>query len=227
MELSRLQAEERPREKLLRSGPESLSLAELLAVILRTGCYGEDVICFSRNLLVKMGGLEGLARASVAELMQEKGLKEAKATALAASLELGKRFAVMKAGAGKDWKSRLFSFALDSKYSERESIYALFLDLKDGLIDEAELSFGGIAGAYLDLPVFFRRAVRVSAAKVVLVHNHPDGSCEPSAEDAALTEHVEKSLKVLGIRLMGHYIAAGGELFLIHGKTSCKVEMLR
>ena len=217
MDFASLHNDERPREKLLRLGPESLSAAELLAVILRTGRHGEDVMALSHGLLSRMGGLEGLARASVAELMQEKGLKEAKAASLAAALELGSRIAVVSAGEKKEWKSRLLSIALETKYSERETIYALFLDARDGLIDEAELSYGGMAGAYLDLPVFFRRAVRAGAYGVVMVHNHPDGSRVASRDDERLTEHVRRALGVLGIKLKRHYIAAGGELFPIGG----------
>ena len=86
-----------------------------------------------------------------------------------------------------------------------------------GLIDEAELSYGGMAGAYLDLPVFFRRAVRAGAYGVVLVHNHPDGSRFASRDDERLTEHVRRALGVLGIKLKRHYIAAGGELFPVDG----------
>ena len=199
MDFASLHEDERPREKLLRLGPESLSTAELLAVILRTGRQGEDVMALSHGLLSRMGGVEGLARASVAELMQEKGLKAAKAASLAASIELGKRIAVVSAGEKKEWKSRLLSIALETKYSDRETIYALFLDARDGLIDEAELSYGGMTGAYLDLPVFFRRAVRASR------------------DDERLTEHVKKALGVLGIKLKRHYIAAGGELFPVGG----------
>ncbi len=213
MDLASLHNDERPREKLLKHGPESLSAAELLAVILRTGRHGEDVMALSHGLLSRMGGLEGLARATVPELMREKGLKEAKAAALAASLELGKRLAVTGAGEKKEWKSRLLAIALETKYAERESIFALFLDARGGLISEEELSYGGISGAYFDLPVFFRLAVRVGAYGVVLVHNHPDGREEASDDDKKLTEHVGKSLAVLGIKLKGHYIAAGGELF--------------
>ena len=116
MDFASLHEDERPREKLLRLGPESLSTAELLAVILRTGRQGEDVMALSHGLLSRMGGVEGLARASVAELMQEKGLKAAKAASLAASIELGKRIAVVSAGEKKEWKSRLLSIALETKY---------------------------------------------------------------------------------------------------------------
>ncbi len=219
MDFASLRDDERPREKLLRHGAGSLSVAELLAVILRTGSHEEDVMALSHGLLSRMGGLEGLARASVGELMREKGLKNAKATALAASLELGRRLAVASAGEKKEWRSRLLSIALESKYAERETIYALFLDAREGLVDEAALSYGGITGAYLDLPALFRRAVRASAYSVVMVHNHPDGSRFASRDDISMTEHIRKALGVLGIQFKGHYIAAGGELFPVDGAS--------
>ena len=96
MRLAQLPADEMPREKLLRKGSSSLSTVELIAVLMRTGVKGEDVLSFSASLLERFGGLEGLCRASTSELMQEKGLKESKVATLAAVIELGKRIAVLK-----------------------------------------------------------------------------------------------------------------------------------
>lgn len=218
MDFSQLPHCERPREKLIKYGPESLSLAELLAILLRTGRKGEDVAALSQSLLKRMGGLEGLARASTAELMQEKGLKEAKVASLAAAIELGKRMVLMKSAESASWRRVLLSKALETKYMERECIFAFFLNAKDRVLGESVLSYGGISGAYLDLPVFFRQAVRIMAAKVIVLHNHPDGCQRPSREDIALTEHIEQGLRFLGLQLKGHYIAAGGELFPVKGE---------
>ena len=218
MDFSQLPHSERPREKLIKHGPDSLSLAELLAILLRTGRKGEDVAALSQGLLRRMGGLAGLARATTAEMMQEKGLKEAKAASLAAALELGKRMVLMKGAESSDWRGALLAKAFETKYMERECIFALFLSAKDRVLGESELSFGGISGAYLDLPVFFRQAVRISAAKVVVLHNHPDGCRLPSRDDVKLTEHIEQGLRFLGMQLKGHYIAADGELFPVKGE---------
>ena len=218
MDFSQLPHCERPREKLIKYGPESLSLAELLAILLSTGRKGEDVAALSQSLLKRMGGLEGLARASTAELMQEKGLKEAKVASLAAAIELGKRMVLMKSAESASWRRVLLSKALETKYMERECIFAFFLNAKDRVLGESVLSYGGISGAYLDLPVFFRQAVRVTAAKVIVLHNHPDGCQRPSREDIALTEHIEQGLRFLGMQLKGHYIAAAGGLFPVKGE---------
>ena len=110
------------------------------------------------------------------------------------------------------------STALGTKYMERECIFAFFLNAKDRVLGESVLSYGGISGAYLDMPVFFRQAVRVTAAKVIVLHNHPDGCQRPSREDIALTEHIEQGLRFLGMQLKGHYIAAAGGLFPVKGE---------
>ena len=213
MDFASLPSAEKPREKLLAHGPASLSLAELVAVLLRTGRTGEDVVEMSRNLIVRMGGLEGLARATTAELMQEKGLKKAKAASLAAALELGKRMSLAVTPSETDWRAQLEAKAVETRYMERECIFAFFLDVRENFIGEAVISYGGLSGAFLDLPYLYRQAARLSAAKVVLLHNHPDGCISPSSEDISLTEHVRRGLSVLGMELKGHYIAAGGKLF--------------
>ncbi len=215
MNISQIPFEERPREKLIEHGPESLSLAELLAILLRTGMQGEDVVTMSQNLLSRMGGLEGMAKASTAELMQERGLKAAKAASLAAALELGKRMVLLKETDSGSWEKRLYALAFEAKYKERESIHAIYLGVKDNFLGESELSYGGPSGAFLDLPVFFRQAVRMGASKVVMLHNHPDGSRNASKEDMELTEYVKKALRYLGIELKAHYIAADGGLYPI------------
>ncbi len=212
MRLDQLSDEDRPREKLLSKGPNSLSVVELIAVLLRTGTNGNDVLSFSASLLEKFGGLSGLSNALPAELMQEKGLKGAKCATLLAVLELGKRISALERTDKGTWQARAEAIALDSKYEERENIYAIFLDSREKVIEEDIISYGGLSGAYMDLPVFYRKAVRVGAFSVVLLHNHPDGSLYPSVEDIALTDKVRGALAVLGIKLIGHYIAADGAL---------------
>ena len=212
MKIKDLPSEERPREKLLTHGAHSLSVVELLAILLRTGIKGEDVLNFSASLLNEWGGLEGLCRARTAELMKKKGLNSAKVATIAAVIELGNRIAVLGDKKRDAWRTRLEKIAKDTRFCDREMIYALFLDAKGKVIEEEILSYGGQSGAYLDIPVFYRKAVRINAYGVVLVHNHPDGSCSASREDVAITDHVKKGLDFLGIELLGHFIAAEGKL---------------
>ncbi len=210
MRLSQLPIDERPREKLFSHGPESLSVIELLAILLRTGTKEKDILEFSASLLKEWGGLEGLCRASPAELMQEKGIKEAKVATLAAVIELGKRIAILKGQHRDTLNTRIEAIARDTKFADREQIFAIFLNGRDRVIEEETISYGGQNGAYLDIPVFYRKAVRLNAYGVVLVHNHPDGSLSASREDIALTDHIKQGLKMLGIKLKGHYIVANG-----------------
>lgn len=212
MKIKDLPEGEKPREKLLAHGAHSLSVVELLAILLRTGRRGEDVLEFSATLLSEWGGLEGLCRADANELMLEKGLNSAKVATLAAVIELGSRIAALGGEDRDQWKARLEKIANDTRFCDREMIYAMFLDAGGKVIEEERISFGGQSGAYLDIPVFYRKAVRMNAYGVVLVHNHPDGSCSASREDIAITSHVKKGLDFLGIELFGHYIAAGGQL---------------
>lgn len=215
MKLAQLSIDDKPRERLLRYGSESLSVVELLAVLLRTGTKGEDVLALASSLLDEHGGLRGLCRAEPAELMQRKGLKKAKAAMLMAALELGRRIAVAEAAELPAWEGRLTAIARNAQFIDREQIYALFLDADGGVLSEEIISYGGLDGAFLDVPVFFRKAVRLSAHSVVIVHNHPSGEISPSREDLALTEHIRRGLKVLGLKLRAHFIAANGEFFKI------------
>lgn len=212
LRLAQMSEDERPREKLFEHGSESLSVAELLAIVLRTGRRGEDALEFAASLLDTWGGLEGLYRARPAELMQEKGLKESKVATLAAVFELGRRIALLDGSRRETWKMRIERIARDTRFTDREMIYALFLNGRDKVLDEEILSYGGQNGAYMDIPVFYRKAVRLNAGSVVLVHNHPDGGLCASREDVALTNNVRRGLNTLGIKLKGHYITANGAL---------------
>lgn len=215
MKLAQLSTSEMPRERLLKCGAESLSAVELIAVLLRTGTRGEDVLALASSLLDEHGGIKGLCRTEPAELMQRKGLKGAKAAILAAALELGRRIAAEDETELSSWEARLAAITRDARFLDREQIHALFLDAGEGVLSEEIISYGGLDGAFLDVPVFFRRAVRLNAHSVVIIHNHPDGEGAPSKEDLALTEHIRCGLKMLGLRLKAHFIAARGEFFKI------------
>lgn len=215
MRMAQLCGEEKPRERLFRLGAESLSVVELLAILLRTGTQGEDVLALASSLLDEWGGLTGLCRADPVELTQKRGLKKAKAATLAAALELGRRMTLNATGEYPDWQLRLSAIVRDARFLDREEINALFLDSGGGVLGEEIISYGGSDGAFLDVPVFFRKAVRLNAVAVVVIHNHPDGALAPSKEDLALTRYIFSGLKALGIRLLAHFIAADGEFFEI------------
>ena len=211
MSLSNLPLGERPRERLLRMGPGSLSLQELLAVLLRTGQKGTDVMALAANLLKEYPDERALARTTATELCGFSGLGSAKAATLLAAIELGKRsWCDGKENEGASWQSTLKSVEKAMIQEEREFIMALFTDREGRLLGSEKVSFGGLDGAFLDAPYLCRRAVRIGAAGVVLIHNHPDGNPKPSDEDRSLTAAVSRQLKLLGIELVGHFVVAGG-----------------
>lgn len=163
-------------------------------------------------LLEEFGDLTGLARAAPEEFLAVKGLGEAKVANLVAALELARRLRSESAKTGRNetWRSRVASWAENLATEEREFILALFLDRKGRILGEKQVSYGGLDGAFLDLPFLLRRAVRLDAAAMVLGHNHPDGTPEPSREDRELTLLLSRRLRMLDMELFGHFVLAGG-----------------
>jgi DNA repair protein RadC len=192
-------------------GPGSLSLQELLAVLLRTGQKGTDVMALAESLLKEYPDERALAGTTATELCGFSGLGSAKAATLLAAIELGKRsWCGCKGNEGVSWQSALKSIEKSMTREEREFILALFTDREGRLLGSDKVSFGGLDGAFLDAPYLCRRAVRMGAAGVVLIHNHPDGTPKPSDEDRSLTAAISRQLKLLGIELVGHFVVAGG-----------------
>lgn len=211
---------ERPRERLSKLGPGSLSLQELLAVILRTGDKNRSVLELAGDLVAEFGSLENLARVSFSELSQVGGLKSAKAASLVAAFELARRLNAetteSKSGhagepVAEDLKERLHWWSVMLKDEEREYIIGIFTGRSRRIINEERLSWGGLDGASLDIRYLLRKAVRIDAEGLAILHNHPDGCLGPSAEDRILTDHLRERLETIGIRFDGHYIVAGGK----------------
>jgi DNA repair protein RadC len=171
-----------------------------------------DVLELGGMLLEEFGDLTGLARAAPEEFLAVKGLGEAKVANLVAALELARRLRSESAKTGRNetWRSRVASWAENLATEEREFILALFLDRKGRILGEKQVSYGGLDGAFLDLPFLLRRAVRLDAAAMVLGHNHPDGTPEPSKEDRELTLLLSRRLRMLDMELFGHFVLAGG-----------------
>lgn len=206
-----IEGEQLPRERLLAKGPSALSDVELLAILLRTGDAGHDVLDLSSSVLNSFGGLRGLVKASVQEFTSIKGIGVAKASAISAAVELGRRISLLNSDGLKGRTA--ISAALDEirlflAEEEREFIIALFLDDRNGVITREKLSYGGPDGASLDLRHFLRMAIRLDSKGLALVHNHPDGSLDSSYEDRTLTDIVKVRAEALGLDFHGHYIVS-------------------
>ena len=215
MFFSKIPDQERPRERLFKKGASSLTVIELLAILLRTGTHEKDVMELSAELLQEWGSLKGLSLASPAEILGIKGMKQAKVSSLVAALELGRRLAVEEIVENENWQMRIRAKALALSQEERELIVCFFLDQQERVVAEESISYGGLEGAYMDIPYLFRRALRLDADSIVVMHNHPDGNPLPSEEDKTITRHLTKCANLLAIQLKAHYVLAGGNHYLI------------
>jgi DNA repair protein RadC len=201
--------EERPRERLAQLGAEALRDAELLAVIFRTGIRDQGAVALAERVIHYFGGLRGLARASVDELMQVPGLGSVKAIEVKAALELGKRLAAhtehdrVRIRSAQDIADYLM---IHYKDYETEQFKCVLLNTKNEVLRVVDVSDGGL-DATMALPRdVFRQAVRVGAPAVIVTHNHPSGDPEPSRDDISLTRRLGEAASILGLRLLDHVI---------------------
>ncbi len=220
MRVAELSRADRPREKLLEKGAASLTDAELLAVLLRTGVRGTDVLELAQAWLDDVGGLENLARLDTRQVMHRKGIGLGKGAAVAAALELGRRLA-RRGLAGRDLMERPDAVAeyLGRRYGhERVEVFGvLTLDVRHRLLREHELHRGARAHADVEPAEVFHRAIADNAHCVILWHTHPSGDPAPSADDVALTRRLADAGRLLGITVLDHIvIAAGGFVSLRH-----------
>ncbi len=206
---------ERPREKLLSRGPESLSDAELLAIFLRTGVSGKTAVDIGRELIARFGGLRALLAASQAEFCSTRGTGTAKYVQLQAALELGRRFleAAVRRGdplTRPDDTRRFLSARL--RGLPHEVFACLFLDNRHRVIGYEELFRGTIDGTEVHPREVIKRALAYNAAAVILAHNHPSGVAEPSRADETLTRRLKEALALVEIRILDHLIVGEGEI---------------
>jgi DNA repair protein RadC len=205
-----LPADERPRERLARLGPAALSSEELLALLLGAGTRGESALDRARKILATHGGLPGLAALTGAELRRERGIKGARACAIAAALEIGRRLAI-ESLSGRD----LFNEpGLVKEYLRRarregmqERTGALYLNARNRLIrDDPEIYRGTLDRAVVEPREILKRALLANAAGIVLYHNHPSGDPTPSREDREFTRRLASAAETVGVRLLDHIV---------------------
>ncbi len=201
--------EERPRERLAHAGPQALSTAELLAIILRVGVGGENVLTMASRLLSQFGGLAGLARADFAQLAAEHGLGPAKTAQIQAALELGRR--LMAESPEERWQIRAPSDAAHILmpligHKEQELFAVLFLDTRNRVTAREILYQGSLNTSLVRIAEVFRGAVRRNCAALIVAHNHPSGDPSPSPEDVALTRRLVEAGKMLEIDVLDHLV---------------------
>ncbi|MGE5640430.1 MAG: RadC family protein [Clostridia bacterium] len=208
MGISDWPVEERPRERLLASGPAALSDAELLAVLLRTGVRGKSAVDLARHLLGRSGGLSALFQSG----MQAKGLGAAKKAQLAAAIELARRSlrdelksgaALTSPGAVRDY----LRLALAAR--EHEVFVCLWLDAQHRVIAIHEPFRGTLTQTSVYPREIVKAALAANAAAVIFAHNHPSGVAQPSRADELLTRNLREALALVDVKVLDHFIVAG------------------
>ena len=199
----------RPRERLEYVGAGALSVAELLAIVLRTGGQGENVIRQSERLLTEFNGLPGLARASFEELTRAHGVGKAKVTQIKAALELGRRL-LLAAPQERDKIQSPTDVAnllmLEMGMLEREQVRVVLLDTKNHVQRAPVVYSGSLNAAVIRVGEIFTEAVRANSASLIVVHNHPSGDPTPSPEDVQVTKQIVAAGKLLQVDVLDHLI---------------------
>ncbi len=211
--IKQLPPELRPRERLLAVGPSALSDGELLGLLFGIGNREKTAVELAGEVISEAGGLHGLYDVSVHELVKVKGIGEAKACIIMAAVELGRRLGqvrnpgrpVISSPADVDRLLRGRIANLD-----RENFVVVLLNTKNEVIESPLVSVGTLSSALVHPREVFKPAIRASAARVILAHNHPSGKVEPSREDQEVTRRLVGAAEILGIEVLDHVILGDG-----------------
>lgn len=202
--------EERPIEKLLINGPEILSNAELLAVILRTGTRGENVISLSTRILSEFDGLNGLLDIGISEITSIKGIKNIKASQILAIGELFRRFNslnLIREGNSISSPRDIAKLLINEMMSLKQEILKLImLDTKNNIIGIKDVFKGSLNTSIVHPREIFKEALKKSSSSIIICHNHPSGDPTPSKEDINITLRLKECSKIIGIDLLDHLI---------------------
>lgn len=205
-----LPAGERPYEKFQAFGPSALSDAELLAVVIRSGANGKRAVDVAQEFLSREGGsLLGICRASISEMQGIPGIGQVKAIQLKCVAELAKRIAeatYKKNICMTDAKTVAAYYMERLRHEKQERLIVSMFDSKCALLSDKLLSIGGVSAAFVEPREIFLAALRHNAVHIILLHNHPSGSPDPSPQDDAVTERVLRCGALLGVPLADHII---------------------
>lgn len=202
-----------PREKLHLLGPGALSDAELLAIFLRTGCVGQNVVALASHLLQHFGSLYQVMTADAQSMSVIKGVGEAKLTQIQAVAELGRRF--FRAGMAREdalanpQATHQFLMSMLA-HREREIFMVIFLDNQHRVISSQEMFAGSINSVEVHPREIVREALKINAAALILAHNHPSGIAEPSGADRDITQQIVCAAMLFNIRILDHLVIGQG-----------------
>lgn len=218
MKIQELPQVEQPREKFEKYGPEKLSSSELLAIILRTGIEGTNVVELSKKILQKFGE-QGLAFATFEELKSIKGLGETKVMQILASIELGKRILKGKKSNLYLSPNDVWEELKDIRNQKKEYFVIFYLDTRNQEIKREVISVGTLNANLVHPREVFEPAIQSLSAQIIVAHNHPSGDPEPSAEDIQITRRLIEAGNILGIELLDHIIVANSSFLSFKEKN--------
>ncbi|MFD0977742.1 RadC family protein [Salinimicrobium gaetbulicola] len=209
--------DDRPREKLLNKGRTSLSDAELLAILIGSGSRNESAVDLCKKILARSEfSLNELGKLSVNQLMEFKGIGEAKAVTIVAALELGRRRRTEEALEKKKISSSNSVFELMQPIIgdlPHEEFWVIYLNNSNKVIDRFQLSKGGITGTLVDVRLALKKALELGATSIILAHNHPSGALSPSSADKQLTQKLKTAGESLDIKILDHLIVTEKSYF--------------
>ena len=209
-----LHASDRPRERLASLGPQALSNAELIAILLRVGVKGENAVSVAQRLLNKFGGLQGLHRAPFAELKKQRAIGEAKAAQVKAAIELGRRLTLESPEECPSINSPADAAALvayEMSALEQEHLRVMLLDRRNHVLDIVEIYKGSVNSSQIRVGEIFREAIRQNASALIVIHNHPSGDPTPSPDDVAVTRAIVQAGKLLDMDVLDHMVIGQGK----------------
>jgi DNA repair protein RadC len=210
-----MQKEDRPRERLVKKGPASLSDSELLAIILRTGSKKENVLNMSHRILNQYN-LKQLSRINLTQLMKVHGIKEGKAAQISACFEIARRLESHKEEEKPKINSPEDVYRLiypRLREEKKEMFIELCLDTKNQVIKEETISIGSLNANVVHPREVFKIALAESAAHIIVAHNHPSGDPAPSREDIEITKKLVETGSIMGITVLDHVIIGDGRHF--------------
>lgn len=201
--------DERPRERFVQNGPESLSNHELIAILLRTGTKDESVLQLSNRLLTSFEGLRLLKSATLEEMTEIKGIGQAKAIQILAAVEIGRRIANLNytdryvIRSPEDGANYVMN---DMRFLSQEHFVCLYLNTKNQVLHKQTIFIGSLNASIVHPREVFREALKRSAASIICLHNHPSGDPAPSREDIEVTKRLVECGKMIGIDVLDHRV---------------------
>jgi len=208
MRIKDMELSERPRERMIKSGAESLGNAELLAILLRTGTRRENALSLA-NRLLKEYPLKSLAANRISQFVRTNGIGMAKACQLVACFELGRRCAslnVHQRQAINSSKDAIHLLAPEMENLDKEHFVALLLDTRHKLIKKERIFIGTLDNSVIHPREIFKPAIIESAAAIIIAHNHPSGDPSPSNDDIEITRKLKQAGTLIGIEVLDHII---------------------